>query len=72
MNTPTPTPSHLFTLRLWSEQDTDGRPIWRGRLHCVTTNDTRHFRDWSPLIPLLLAMLRDAETNATSADLPNQ
>ncbi|MEZ4635589.1 MAG: hypothetical protein R2856_11605 [Caldilineaceae bacterium] len=54
-------PSHLFTLRLWTEDQTDEDPTWRGRLHCVTTDEIRYFQDWPSLIPLLLNMLREAE-----------
>lgn len=50
---------HLFTLRLWREAE--GEPAWRGRIYDTTTGDIRYFREWASLIPLLLAMLRDAE-----------
>lgn len=49
--------SHLFTLRLWGESDEEGRIQWRGKLHHVLSGQTRHFRDWPALIPLLLTML---------------
>jgi hypothetical protein len=53
--------SHLFTLRLWTEEVEEGQTEWRGRVHYVTADEVRYFRDWPSLIPLLLAMLRDAE-----------
>ena len=53
--------NHLFTLRLWTEQLEEGESEWRGRVHCVGTDEVRYFRDWPSLIPLLLAMLREAE-----------
>ncbi len=54
-------PNQLFTLRLWSETLADGGSEWRGRIHCVGTDEVRHFRDWPGLLPMLLAMLREAE-----------
>ena len=53
--------SHLFTLRLWTEDMEDEEVEWRGRLHHVATDEVRYFRDWPSLIPMLLNMLRDAE-----------
>jgi hypothetical protein len=61
--------SHLFTLRLWAEALEEGQDEWRGRIHCVGTDEVRYFRDWPGLIPLLLAMLRDAERKEISIDL---
>lgn len=58
--------SYLFTLRLWSEETTDGQIEWRGRLYNAATGHVRHFRDWASLIPLLLAMLREAEDNSSA------
>jgi hypothetical protein len=61
--------SHLFTLRLWTEALEEGQNEWRGRVHCVGTDEVRYFRDWPGLIPLLLAMLRDAERQEIPMDL---
>lgn len=58
---PTNRQEHLFTLRLWRETVAAGEPEWRGRIYDTTTGDIRYFREWASLIPLLLAMLRDAE-----------
>ena len=55
------TSPQLFVLRLWSVQLPDGRMEWRGRLHHAQTDKTRYFRDWSVLIPLLFAMLRESD-----------
>jgi hypothetical protein len=51
---------HLFTLRLWRETVEEGQSEWRGRLYHAATGEVRHFRAWSSLIPLLLAMMQDA------------
>jgi hypothetical protein len=61
--------SHLFTLRLWAEEAEEGQTEWRGRVHYVTADEVRYFRDWPSLIPLLLAMLRDAEQKNTLPEL---
>ena len=50
--------SHLFTLRIWDEQDEDGQIRWRGKLRHVPSDTTHYFRDWAALVPLLLSMLR--------------
>ena len=52
---------HLFTLRLWRENGGEGQREWRGRLYATETGRVRYFHDWSSLLPLLLAMLREAE-----------
>lgn len=52
---------HLFTLRLWTENGAEGQREWRGRLYATQTGQVRYFRHWASLIPLLLAMLREAE-----------
>lgn len=66
--TPKP-PSHLFTLRLWPEDDENGQQIWRGKIYSVSTEDTRYFRDWPALIPLLLAMLQEMENEGSDDEL---
>jgi hypothetical protein len=50
--------SHIFTLRVWREELDDGQFEWRGRIHHVQSGQTRHFRDWVALVPLLLSLLR--------------
>ena len=59
-------PSHLFTMRVWREASAgedgcDENGEWRGRIYLASTNETRHFRDWASLIPVLLAMLKNAD-----------
>jgi len=56
--------SHLFTLRLWAEEDEQGGTLWRGKLCHVMSDQTRHFRDWPALIPLLLSMLPKDEPSS--------
>lgn len=58
---PTNRQSHLFTLRLWTENLAEEEVEWRGRLHYVETDEVRYFSDWASLIPVLLNMLREAE-----------
>lgn len=54
-------PSYLFTLRVWQHEVDEETQEWRGRIHHVESGQIRYFRDWSALIPVLLAMLRQAE-----------
>lgn len=57
---------HLFTLRLWREEDAEGQTTWRGRIHHTDTGNIRYFRGWPALIPLLLSMLRQTKPDANS------
>ena len=50
--------SHLFTLRIWSEVETDGILRWRGKLCHVPSGEVRHFLGWAALVPLLLEIIR--------------
>jgi len=67
-------PSYLFTVRVWQHEVDEETQEWRGRIHHVESGQTRYFRDWAALIPVLLAMLRQAEipavTPAPSLPLP--
>lgn len=56
--------SHLFTVRLWQEELSDGQLEWRGKVQLLGENQVRYFRDWAALIPLLLSMLRNAGRGA--------
>ena len=49
--------SQLFTVRVWFEGEVEGQPQWRGKLHHIPSGETRYFRDWAALIPLMLDML---------------
>lgn len=50
--------SQLFTIRVWLEQDADGLTQWRGKLCHIPSGESRHFRGWAALIPLILSLLR--------------
>ena len=49
--------SHLFTVRLWSEELGNGLQEWRGKVQHVTSGEVRYFRDWSTLIAFLQRLL---------------
>jgi hypothetical protein len=62
--------SCLFTVRLWSEPLGDGRAEWRGQVRCVTSGETRYFRDWSMLAALFLEMVAGVDgTTSNQAQL---
>lgn len=50
-------PSHLFTLRLWTEGVGDDPAGWRGQVRHVLSGETRYFRDWPTLISHLDEMV---------------
>lgn len=60
--------SHLFTLRVWSEELGDGVVEWRGRVQHVASGEARYFRGWPTLIPLLQAMLDDSASKQPKPD----
>jgi hypothetical protein len=62
--------SYLFTLRVWVEEIDENKHEWRGRIHHVASNERRYFRDWSALIPVLLAMVRQAQTPPAAPEAP--
>lgn len=64
MNEPSKPPrSHLFTVRVWQEDLSEGQTEWRGQVRLVTSGDVRYFREWSALVPLLVTMLAEASVD---------
>ncbi|GCE21529.1 hypothetical protein [Dictyobacter kobayashii] len=58
--------SYLFTVRVWEEATGNGESEWRGKVQLVTTGETRYFREWPALLPLLLTMLSELNSEAES------
>ena len=54
--------SHLFTVRVWKEEVGTDRTEWRGKVQFLTSGDVRYFREWADLVPLLLTMLSEFES----------
>ncbi len=54
-------PSHLFTLRVWSEVVSDGKIVWRGQVKHVMSGEVRYFHDWQTLVEHLKAILASKE-----------
>jgi len=50
--------SHLFTLRLWSEDLGSGQTDWRGKIQHVNSGEARYFRDWPTLEAFVEGLLR--------------
>ncbi len=53
--------SHLFTVRVWKEEVSNGQSEWRGKVQLVSGGDARYFREWAALVPLLTTMLSEIE-----------
>jgi hypothetical protein len=69
MDTPSQRPrSHLFTIRVWQEEIGTDQIEWRGKVQLVTSGDVRYFRGWAALVPLLLTMLSELDSELE----PNQ
>ena len=59
--------SHLFTVRLWSEDLGGDQVEWRGQVTHVLSGEAHYFREWQDLEAHLLAMVRQQE-QATAAE----
>jgi hypothetical protein len=69
MDTPSQRPrSHLFTVRVWQEEIGTDQTEWRGKVQLLTSGDVRYFRGWATLVPLLLTMLSELDSELE----PNQ
>ena len=63
MDTPDVQPrSHLFTIRVWEEQIGADQTEWRGKVQLLTSGEVCYFRDWAALVPLLLTMLFESQS----------
>ncbi len=60
--------SHLFTVRVWQEEIGTDQTEWRGKVQLLTSGDVRYFRGWATLVPLLLTMLSELDSELE----PNQ
>jgi hypothetical protein len=49
--------SQLFTLRVWSEETSEGHTEWRGRIQHVVGGETRYFHDWEAMMAFLVETL---------------
>ena len=56
--------SYLFTVRVWQEEMRAGQTEWRGRVQLVSSGEVRYFRGWAALVPLLLTMLTESQSDA--------
>ena len=63
MDRPSQSPrSHLFTVRVWKEEVSNGQIEWRGKVQLITNGNVRYFRGWEGLVPLLITMLLELDT----------
>jgi hypothetical protein len=51
--------SQLFSIRLWSEELSDGLAEWRGEVRHLSSGETRYFREWPVLVEFLQDSLPD-------------
>lgn len=56
-DTKLPNATHLFTIRMWAEALDQEHAEWRGQVRCVTSGETRYFRDWPSLVAFLRKVL---------------
>jgi len=60
----------MFLLRVWAEQGSDGKLVWRGRVQQIISGETHGFETWSMLIALLVRMLLATEATPGERALP--
>lgn len=53
--------SYLFTISVWEEEIDTGQTEWRGKVQLLSSRETRYFRNWDALVPLLLKMLSNLD-----------
>jgi hypothetical protein len=58
--------THLFTVRLWLEELSEGQTEWRGEVQYVVSGEMRYFRDRPALVEALQEML-PAQQGSSSA-----
>jgi hypothetical protein len=60
--------SQIFTLRIWGEDQGEGRTEWRGQAKHVSSGATVYFRSWEALTNFLIETLeRDKGESANLA-----
>ncbi len=57
MDQSSPSPSHLFVIRIWAQEIEDGRTEWRGRVQYVPTGEVHYFREWPAMLAIVQRML---------------
>lgn len=55
--------TYFFGIRLWLAETASDEMEWRGQLLCVTTGETRYFRDWQKLITHLRELLQQVSVS---------
>ncbi|HJT58419.1 MAG TPA: hypothetical protein VJ761_18075 [Ktedonobacteraceae bacterium] len=61
--------SHLFTVRVWQEEIGAGQSEWRGKVQLLPSGEVRYFREWATLVPLLLTMLSESQTDVQQVQI---
>jgi len=49
-------------VRMWEEEVGSGQTEWRGKVQFMSSGDVRYFRHWTALVPLLVTMLSEVES----------
>jgi hypothetical protein len=53
--------AHLFTVRLWQEEQGDGKPEWSGRAQDIANGGTEQFQGWPGLVAALTHLIETSE-----------
>ncbi|MBX3059053.1 MAG: hypothetical protein KF770_21505 [Anaerolineae bacterium] len=57
MDQSSPSPGHLFVIRIWAQEIEYGRTEWRGRVQYVPTGEVHYFREWPDMLAIVQRML---------------
>jgi hypothetical protein len=60
--------SHIFTVRIWGEDQGEGRTEWRGQAKHVPSGATVYFRSWEALTKFLVDTLERAKNEGTAIE----
>jgi len=64
--------THLFTVRVWLEELSEGQTEWRGEVQYVVNGEMRYFRDWPALVAALQVMLPGQEESGLPQHKTNE
>lgn len=65
-----PSQSHLFSIRIWTEEGHNMDGTWRGQVEHVLSGERQYFRDWETLVKFLqtLACIVDRFSQANPGE----
>lgn len=60
---------HLFVLRVWLEEEENGKSEWRAEIEHIPTREKRYFREWDKLFDFVQSSCEQAQQGGRAAKL---